>query len=345
MILVTGGTGLVGSHLLYKLCGEYDTIRATKRASSDISMVAKVFSYFSNQPDVLLKKIEWVEADLSDYFDLRSCFDGVSQVYHCAALVSFHTKDKKETFRHNTQVTANIVNMCLDKHIQKLCHVSSVASLGKNIDQTTINEDCEWVDSPENSNYSKSKHLAELEVWRGIEEGLNAVIVNPSIILGPGFWDKGSSSFFKKIDKGMPFYPNGKNGFVDVLDVVSIMIKLMNSDVHSQRFILNGSNTSFKILFEQIAQVLGKENPKYLASGFLLGLVWRLSSLYTFFSGKNTSFTKEACLSATKSNFYDSTRIRKLFNYKFKSIQESCDTYGKFYLNDKNTNSSPGVEF
>lgn len=341
MILVTGGTGLVGSHLLYKLCGEYDTIRATKRATSDVSVVAKVFSYYTCQPEILLKKIEWVEADLSDYFDLRKCFDGVSQVYHCAALISFHKKDKNQTHIHNTQVTANIVNMCLDKNIQKLCHVSSVASLGKNNDETIINEGCEWVDNPENSNYSKSKYLAELEVWRGIEEGLNAVIVNPSIILGPGFWDKGSSSFFKKIDQGMPFYTSGKNGFVDVLDVVSIMIKLMNSEVHSQRFIINGSNTSFKILSEQIALVLGKESPKYLVSELLLGLAWRLSSIYSFFSGKNPMLTKETCLSATKSKLYDNMSIRRLLKYDFRSIEESCLTYGGFYLNDKNTNSSP----
>ena len=186
LTLVTGGTGLLGAHLLYKLCNEHGTIRAIKRSSSSTDTVKHIFSYYSKQPESLFNKIEWVDCEILDITELETVFEGVQQVYHCAAMVSFDSRDKDILFETNITGTANIVNLCLDKNIEKLCHVSSVAALGRSEDQSAIDETAHWKDDKFNSQYAVSKYLSEMEVWRGIEEGLNAVIVNPSVILGPG---------------------------------------------------------------------------------------------------------------------------------------------------------------
>lgn len=331
MILVTGGTGLVGSHLLFNLCAKEDKIKAIKRTSSDVNAVMRVFSFYSTNPKALFDKIEWVEADLLDYFEIENAFEDVDYVYHCAAFVSFNPNDKQQLLSYNVQSTANVVNLCLEKNIRKLCHVSSVASLGKTPENNIISEQNDWVDSPENSNYSQSKYLSELEVWRGIEEGLNAVIINPSIILGPGDWTRGSSTIFKKIADGMPFYTDGKNGFVDVRDVATIMIALMESTINSQRFILNAENVSFKVLFDEISNHLNKKKPQINISSNLMALAWRISLFISFISRTKPFITKESAASSLKKNEYDNKRIRDTLNYNFISISQSCkDTCNHF---------------
>lgn len=334
MILVTGGTGLVGSHLLFNLCSKEDKVRVIKRSTSDVNAVLHTFSYYCENPKRLFNKIEWVDVDLLDYFDLEKAFEGVDYVYHCAALISFNSKDKYQLLNYNVEATSNIVNLCLEKNIRKLCHVSSVATLGKNPEIDIINEQSDWVDSPENSNYSLSKYLSELEIWRGIEEGLNAVIVNPSIILGPGNWTKGSSSIFKKVWEGMPFYTSGENGFVDVRDVTHIMVRLMNSNIQSQRFILNSENRSFKELFDTIAELLNKVNPKLRINSTIMAIAWRLSSLISFLLRTTPFLTKESAASALKKNKYDNRLIRETLDYNFISITQSCKDTCKHYLSD-----------
>ena len=231
MILVTGGTGLVGTHLLYDLVRSGKKVRALKRNSSDISSVKKVFSYYSSDVDELMKEIEWVNADLLDVYTLLDVMEGVTDVYHCAAMVSFEPKHIDEMLRVNIEGTANMVNAALEKGIRKFCHISSIATVGRSEHGAVSTEETFWKSSPDNSNYAISKYGAEREVWRAAEEGLNVVIVNPSLIIGAGNWQQSSSNMFSKAYKGIKFYTDGENGFVDVRDVASVAIKLMESKI------------------------------------------------------------------------------------------------------------------
>ena len=185
MIVVTGGTGLVGAHLLYDLCKKHEHVRALKRQNSDLKQVKKTFFYYSHDAENLFQKIEWVNADVTDYFSLEDAFKDAKQVYHVAAMVSFHEKDNRKMMEINVKGTANVVNAALHHKIEKLCYVSSIAALGRPDANELATEETPWKDSDKSTAYSISKYKAELEVWRGIEEGLNAVIVNPSVILGP----------------------------------------------------------------------------------------------------------------------------------------------------------------
>ena len=221
------------------------------------------FKYFhiTLKKQTFFEKIEWVNADLLNIPELELAFQGVTKVYHCAAWVSFNPKHKENMMQTNIEGTTNIVNLCLAHRIHKLCHISSVASLGCPKDGSSTNENTYWLNSPENSYYSLSKYYSEMEVWRGIEEGLNAVIVCPAIILGPGKREKGSSMIFKQVWKGLFFYTSGTNGFVDVRDVVNVMIQLMKGKIKSERFILCSESIPFKKTFDHIAKALERKNP------------------------------------------------------------------------------------
>jgi nucleoside-diphosphate-sugar epimerase len=219
-VFVTGGTGLLGSHLLFSLAERRERIKATYRQQKKLSLVRKVFSYYCDNPDALFNEIEWVESDITNFDDLKNLIKGSEHVYHCAATVSYESSGKDTLIKNNTELTAKIVNSCLETGIGKLCHVSSVATVEPSRKGGMTDESQKWVDSDYHNAYSVSKHLSESEVWNAISSGLNAVIVNPSIILGPGFWNSGSSLFFSKIAEGMSFYTSGVAGYVDVRDVV-----------------------------------------------------------------------------------------------------------------------------
>lgn len=332
MILVTGGTGLVGTHLLYDLTKSGKKVRVLKRSNSNVSNVNKVFSYYTSEVDSLLKNIEWVDADLLDVYSLMEAMEGVEEVYHCAAMVSFEKKHLEEMMKINIEGTANMVNAALEKGIKKFCHVSSIASIGRAERGGVTSEETPWKSSPENSNYSISKYGAEREVWRAAEEGLNVVIVNPSLILGGGNWTQSSSNMFTKGYKGVKFYSQGTNGFVDVRDVASIMIKLMNSDISSQRFLINGENASFQHYFDLIHEAFGKPKSSIKAGKFLTGFAWRVESLRALLTGAPPLITRETSLSANRKSSFSNEKFLKAFpDYKFiplaQSVKDTCTLY------------------
>ena len=335
MILVTGATGLVGSHLLYNLCKTEDTIRATKRVNSDLTLVKKVFSYYTDTIDLLYNKIEWVEADLLNIIDLEEAFIGITKVYHSAAWVNFNPKNRHQMIANNVNTTAHIVNLCLAHKVKKLCHVSSVAAIGRTENEPLINESSPWLDGPENSNYAISKYHSELEVWRGIEEGLNAVIVNPSIILGPGAWKKGSSVLFHKIASGIPFYTTGTNGFVDVRDVAKAMIQLMESSIYSERFILCSESIPFKQTFDYIADALGKKRAHIKAGDFLNAIGWRFAKVISIITRKPPMLTKETAKAASGTSIYENHKVKKALNFEFLPVEQSCKDFSEMYINDR----------
>ena len=332
MILVTGGTGLVGTHLLFDLTKSGKRVRVLKRSNSNVSNVKKVFSYYTSDVDSLLKNIEWVDADLLDVYSLMEAMEGVEEVYHCAAMVSFEKKHQEEMMKINIEGTANMVNAALEKGIKKFCHVSSIASIGRAERGGVTSEETPWKSSPENSNYSISKYGAEREVWRAAEEGLNVVIVNPSLILGGGNWTQSSSNMFTKGYKGIKFYSEGTNGFVDVRDVVAIMIKLMNSDISNQRFLLNGENASFRHYFDLIHEAFGKPKSSIKAGEFLTGFAWRAESVRALLTDAPPLITRETSLSANRKSSFSSEKFLKAFpDYKFiplaQSVKDTCALY------------------
>ncbi len=336
MILVTGGTGLVGSHLLYKLVTEKQKVRAFFRRKKTLSRVKHVFSYFSDNAETLFNNIEWVEADIADIPKLQSAFQGVSQVYHCAAFVSFEP-DKYRTLRKiNIEGTANIVNLCISKNVKKLCYVSSVAAIGHhNNSDKLIDEQTAWNPEDDNSVYAITKYGAELEVWRGTQEGLDAVVVNPGVILGPGFWHSGGSgSLFKKIHKGMSHYTKGVTGYIDVWDVVNCLTNLMDSNIKNEGFILVSENLSFKAFQQKVANALGSKPPKKEAKPWLLAIVWRMDWLRYKLLGKRRQLSKQMARSITTTTKYDNSKIKNLISYNFKSIDDSIEDVSKLYLND-----------
>lgn len=338
MILVTGGTGLLGSHLLFKLISNNEQVRAIYRREKTLDRVKHVFSYFSDDAETLFNKIDWFEADLNDIPKLQNAFKGVSKVYHCAAFVSFEPDKYKILKKINCIGTANIVNICITNKIKKLCYVSSVAAMGKPANpETLIDETTDWNAEADNSVYAITKYGAELEVWRGTQEGLDAVIINPGIILGAGYWNGGSSgAIFKRVGNGMSYYTNGIAGYVDVWDVVDAMRQLMQSTIKNEGFVLVSENLSFKTLQTKIAEALKVQAPKAEAKPWLLALAWRLDWLQFKVLGKRRRLSKQTARTAISVSKYDNSKFINALNFKFKTIDQSVGEVSKLYLRDFN---------
>ncbi len=310
MILVTGATGLVGSHLLKQLVANGQKVRALYRSSVPVIEGAE--------------GVDWVRGDILDVISLEEAMVGVKQVYHCAAMVSFHPKKKAILHHTNVEGTANVVNACLNEGIDKLLFVSSVAALGRIREEKPINETMNWSEETSNSEYGKSKYFSEVEVWRGIGEGLNAVIVNPVIILGAGDWTAGSSGLFKSAYDEFPWYTEGTGGFVDVIDVVKAMIMLMDSNISAERFILSAENLSYREVFTQIAKNFGKKPPYIRVTPLLAFIAWRLEAVKAMFTAKDPLLTKETARTAAAKVQFDNQKLKLFFpNFQYTPIHIS----------------------
>ena len=348
MILVTGGTGLVGSHLLYQLALKNDKIRAIHRKNSNLNAVAHVFSYYTSNYKELFQKIEWIEADVTDVPSLEKAFKNTAIVYHCAAIVSFDKRDYQQMRKVNIEGTANMVNLSLANKVQKFCFVSSIATMekkellvssqsedAKNHNTNRIDETNEWNTETNNYGYAITKYGAEMEVWRATQEGLDVVIVNPGVILGSGFWHSGPGELFTKFYNEFKFYTEGSTGFVAVKDVAKAMIQLMDSNITNERFILVAENSSFKNLFFKIADAFGKKQPTIKVTKTLSAIAWRLEAVKSFFTGKAPLITKHSA-SASLSNYqYSSDKIKKAINFKFEELDRTIQDVCKDFLKDK----------
>ncbi|GAA4294368.1 NAD-dependent epimerase/dehydratase family protein [Aestuariibaculum suncheonense] len=334
MILVTGGTGLVGSHLLYKLVSNNEKVRAIYRTEAKLAQVNAVFANYTESYENLFNAIEWIKADLLDIPALEDAFTGIDYVYHCAAFVSFEP-DKYQLLRKtNIEGTANIVNICLAKNIKKLCYVSSIAALGKPINNATIDEETAWNPEDDNNVYAITKYGAEIEVWRGTQEGLNAVIVNPGVILGAGIWKYGSGSLFKRAYKGIKYYTSGTIGLVDVKDVTNILIQLMASNINNERFVLVAETWHYKNFLQSLATSVNAKIPKKLASKKLLNLAWRLDWVKHKLTGKRRQLTKHLTTTLTSNKTYSNTKIKTALNYEFKAVSDSITEVGYLFLKE-----------
>lgn len=323
MNLVTGANGLVGSYLCRYLVQKGESVRALKREKSDLRLVADI-----------VNKIEWVEGDVTDINSLEDAMQGIDHVYHAAAVISYVKKQRSHLMHINVEGTANMVNVALNSNIKKFLQVSSIAAIGKNSFNNDVYETNTWEKNKHTSDYSISKYLAEREVWRGIAEGLNAVIINPSVIIGAGNWDNGSSKLFKTVYSGFKFYTTGTTGYVDVRDVVQIAHTLMHSEISAERFILSSEDMVFRDYFYMIADALGKKRPSIKANAFLSSLAWRADAIKYIFTGKEPSVTKQTAYIANKTYHYHSDKIRSLLNYDFipvhDSIQDTAEQFNAF---------------
>jgi dihydroflavonol-4-reductase len=322
MILVTGATGFLGSELAFQLVKQGNKIRCTKRGPSVIPQ----------QLAGLETGIEWVDADMMDIFALENAMDGVARVYHCAAWVSLKEKDKKPMIRANVTGTANLVNLCMVKNA-RLVHVSSIAAIGLAKPGDLITENHHLDQALETDGYAISKLESEMEVWRGIAEGLDAVIVNPSLIIGANAGTNGSGALFETVRRGLKFYTAGSSGFVDVEDVAKCMITLMNSNISAERYIISAENHSFKQITAEIAEGFGVKPPGTFASSWMMGLAWRGAKVIAALTGNDPAIDKISAQAASLSRDYDNSKIKEATGIEFKlisvSIKEICSKLNK----------------
>ncbi len=316
MILVTGVTGLTGSHLLLYLARKGESVKAIYRTEQSLNKTKNLFGYYSAEPDKLWQQVDWVQADITDITSLEPVFEGVTEIYHTAAKVSFKPEDVEELMRTNVEGTANLLHLSIDHKIKKFLHVSSIAALGTY--DNPVTEQTHWNWKEKHSDYAVSKYLGEMEVWRAGQEGVPVVIINPSVIIGAHFWDRGIGNIIRKINNGMRFYPPGGNGFVDVWDVVKIMTELMKQDITNQSFIVSGYDKSYKELLTAIAKAAGKQPPKYKLPRFAAEIVYWAGRL----TGR--SITSRALLNTLFQHpHYSSQKIIDELDYRFIPFEAS----------------------
>ena len=322
-ILITGGTGFLGSYIIKQLVEKNYAVRAIRRGNKLPTWISKEIT----------DKVEWVEGDILDVVALQDAMESVDTVIHSAAIVSFLRKDREQMYQVNVEGTANVVNMALEKNVSRLVHISSVAALGRTAGGGHVNEEKKWEESKVNTHYAKSKFKAELHVWRGVSEGLDAVILNPSTILGFGDWHSSSCAIFKQVYEGFNWYTPGINGFVDVEDVAKATLLCMESDISEQRFIINGDTWPFKKLQDTIADNFKKKRPGRKTTPFLLAIAWRLEKLKSLLTGKKPLLTKESARVAQSQTFFENDKILKaLPGFSFTPLEETIENACKKYL-------------
>jgi dihydroflavonol-4-reductase len=335
MVFVTGASGMLGSCLVSDLVKNGHEVVVLYRSSQARQKLGDNLKFYNVQPDTILNRIKWVEGDILDFESLVRAIEPGMDVYHCAAMVSFNPANKEMLLINNVEGTANLVNASLEKGIKKLCHVSSIGALGSRIDHLPVDENTPW-SGDQKSAYSVSKYLSELEVWRGIEEGLDAVIINPAVILGPGDWNSGSPEFFSRSANGMNYYTNGSTSFVDVRDVTKAMFQLMESGINAQRFILAAATLSYRDLFTKIALAIDTKPPVNYASPLLTALAWRAEKMMAFFTGKEPRITRQTHRVAHIHDEYNGTGIKKLIDFNYTPIDETIGFVAKCYKQSTN---------
>lgn len=323
-ILITGGTGFIGAYIIKELVEKGYTVRAIRRSIK--------LPFFI--PAEIFNKVEWVNGDVLDMVSLDEVMNGVDAIIHSAAVISFFKKERRQMYHVNIDGTANVVNLALDHGIKRFVHLSSISAIGRTINGELVTEEKKWTESKLNTHYAITKYKSEIEVWRGMAEGLNAVIINPSTVLGYGNWHNGSCAIFKSIYKEFPWYTEGINGFVDVEDVARATVLLMDSKINEERFIINDENWSFRKLFDTIADGFGKKHPNRKATLFLSGIAWRLEKIKSMLTGNKPLLTKETAGVAQTKTYWSNDKILKaLPEFSFqpleKSIAAACEKYLK----------------
>ncbi|HKK58084.1 MAG TPA: NAD-dependent epimerase/dehydratase family protein [Salinivirga sp.] len=334
MIFVTGATGLVGSHLTYHLISQGHKVKLLVRKKHRISRLARTFQYYGADLNNYDNQIQLVEGDITDIFSLETALEtDVDSVIHCAGLVSFSPLDKGNLLNINHHGTENMVNAALEAGVKKFIYVSSIAALGDGSDNKVKEDNQEFEFNPV-SVYGNSKHLAELEVWRGVEEGMDAVIVNPTVIIGPGQWDQGSPRLFKSVWKGLPFFTTGTTGFVDVRDVAKAMSDLLFNDISNQQFILNNENLNYRQFFNMVADNLSVRRPRFAAQPWMMYFLAAITGFFSKLTGHRSQINKNTASSAFSKTFYDNSKIEQTLKTNFEGIEKAINFTAGCFLKD-----------
>jgi nucleoside-diphosphate-sugar epimerase len=327
-ILVTGGTGFIGAYIIKELLEKGYAVRAIRRSNK--------LPFFIS-PDIL-NKVEWVNGDVLDVIALNEAMKETEAVIHSAAMVSFLKKERQQMYNTNIDGTANVVNLSLENGVKKLVHISSISALGRTFAGEHVNEEKRWVISKLNSHYGITKNKAEMEVWRGIGEGLNAVIINPSTVLGFGNWHDSSCAIFRNVYKRFKWYTKGINGFVGVEDVAKIAVLLMESSISEERFIVNHENWEFKKLFDMIADGFGQQHPPWQATTFMSNIAWRMEKIKSILTGSKPLLTKETARIALSKTYWENDKILKaLPGFSFMSLEQCITKACKNYADAVNS--------
>nr|WP_315209451.1 NAD-dependent epimerase/dehydratase family protein [uncultured Flavobacterium sp.] len=333
MILVTGGTGLVGAHLLLHLIESRSIgtqkVRAIYRSVASMEKTKSLFSMYKKES--LFEQIEWIQADITEVPSLEIAFQNIDTVYHCAALISFDPKDENLLRKTNIEGTANIVNFCIAFGIKKLCFVSSIATLGDLLPhEKFITEETEWNPEKYHNDYAISKYGAEMEIWRGQQEGLDVIIVNPGVILGPGFREQGSGQLFTKVKNGLKFYTLGSTGFVAVSDVVRIAYQLMQSEIKNERFTLIAENSVFRDILNSMADSLGVKPPEIHAKPFLMEMLWRLDWFASNVFQQKRRLTQTTAKASYATTIFSNQKIKDTLKTDFINIHQYIKEISNF---------------
>jgi dihydroflavonol-4-reductase len=324
-ILVTGGTGFIGAYIIKELVEKGYHVRSLRHRKSVPFFI----------PAAIQNKVEWVQGDILDVVSLEDAMEGVDAVIHAAAKVSFAPNERSQLYKLNIEGTANVVNIALEKNIQRFVHISSVSAIGRTVNGERVSEEKKWQEGNRHTSYGISKYNAELEVWRGAAEGLNVVIVNPSTVLGYGDWSESSCAIFKSVYNEFPWFTKGINGFVGVEDVAKATVLLMESSISNERFIINGDNWSYQQLFNTIADSFGKKRPHKEATAFMGGIAWRIEKLKSMVSGKKPLLTRESARVAQSVTYFDNSKILKaLSGFSFTPLAQIIKKDCELYLNN-----------
>lgn len=314
MILVTGATGLIGRYFVDLLLKKGFTVRAMIRNESD------------KQKFQIHPELSFIVADLLDYFSLQMAVNGVEYVINAAGVVSFDFSAKKSLYLTNVEGTANLVNVLLEKkNLNRLIHISSIAAVGRDLTNKIVDEDTKWTNSDLNSEYAISKYQGELEVWRGVEEGLNAVVFNPSIVLGQGDWTKGSLALFE-IAKTKSVYPDSSFNYVDVRDIGKVLLEALKNDVClGERYILNAGEVPFSDFYKKVRSRtdVAKEATKVPLKSLRV-LSWIGSFLDRFF-GVQIGMNKYLYNNLKNRFEYRTDKVFSLLSMEFHTLDETID--------------------
>ena len=320
MIGVTGANGLLGSFIIRKLIAENASFVAFRRKASDVSLLADVAG-----------KVQWRELDILDPVMMEDAMQGISSVIHAAAMVSFNPRQESAIARINTEGTRNIVNACLANDIKDLVHISSVGALGRTKGQTVLNEDNKWIENASHTPYATSKYLAELEVFRGQEEGLRTVTLNPSVIIAPADWNKSSARLFKYVWDEPVFYIDGSLNYVDVRDVATAAWLALKSGTENERFIVSAGAVSFKEFFDAVAQRFAKRPPMIRLNRNLLKIAAGFETFSAKIRRSEPRITRDTARLAGTFFQYQNTKIRKALGLEFHSLENTLDWCCEYY--------------
>ena len=320
MILITGATGLIGSHAALYLANRALSVRATYRSESSLKKTLALFKAYDKEN--LFNDIEWIKADITDVTALEPAFKDITEVWHCAGLISFSGSDEEKMRKINIEGTANMVNLSIDFGVSRFCFISSIAALGDvKIASEIIDEQMEWNPEKHHSDYAISKYGAEMEVWRGQQEGLKTLIVNPGVVLGPGFWNQGSGEIFLAIESDLPFFTTGSTGFVAVTDLVEVMYLLMKNELFGERFAIISENLTYKDLANYIADEMKVKRPTIHAKPWMTELSWIADYILCSITGKKRKFYKETSRSVHLEEHYSHKKVVDALGYEFISIK------------------------